>query len=105
MKKGLFIAAFLIGLTCSVNAQEKKAPKDRFANLDLTAQQRTSVDSVRKIFDLKRAEVKKDAALSQEDQKAKLKELTKQQAAQINTILTPEQREQLKEERKKAQSQ
>lgn len=104
MKKGLFIAAFLIGLSCTVSAQEKKAPKDRLANLELTTQQRTSVDSVRKVYDKKRADVKKDAALSKEEQTAKIKELTKEQSTHINAILTPEQRKQLKAEKKKAQS-
>lgn len=101
MKKGLFIAAFLVGLSCTVNAQEKKAPKDRLASLELTTQQKTSVDSVRKVFDKKRAEVKKDAALSQEEQAAKLKEIRKEQNTSINRILTPEQREQLKKESQK----
>lgn len=104
MKKGLFIAAVLVGLSCTVNAQEKKAPKDRLATLGLSTQQQTSVDSVRKVYDLKRAEVKKDAALSKEEQSAKLKELTKEQSGHINAILTPEQRKQLKAERKKQQS-
>lgn len=104
MKKGLFIAAFLIGLSCTVQAQEKKAPKDRLANLELTTQQRTSVDSVRKVYDKKRADVKKDAALSKEEQTAKIKELTKEQSTHINAILTPEQRKQLKAEKKKEQS-
>lgn len=104
MKKGLFIAAVLVGLSCTVNAQEKKAPKDRLASLGLSAQQQTSVDSVRKVYDLKRADVKKDAALSKEEQTAKLKEITKEQNTHINAILTPEQRKQLKAERKKQQT-
>lgn len=104
MKKGLLIAAFLIGVTCTVNAQEKKAPKDRLASLGLTTQQQSSVDSVRKTFDLKRAEVKKDASLSDEQKEAKIKAIRKEQGEQINAILTPDQREKLKEERKKPQS-
>jgi hypothetical protein len=100
MKKRFLIAALITGLSCSVYAQ-KQAPKERLANLNLTEQQKSSVDSVRKAFDKKRAAVKKDATLSQEEQTSKLKEIRKEQNTAINSILTPEQREQLKKESQK----
>lgn len=103
MKKSLFIAAFIIGLSCSVNAQQK-GPKDRLANLNLTEQQKTSVDSLRKVFDKKRADVKKDEAVTEDDKKTKLKDIHKEFNKELNAILTPEQRKQLKEETKAAQS-
>lgn len=101
MKKSLFIAALFVGLSCTVNAQQK-GPKDRLANLNLTEQQKTSVDSLRKVFDKKRADLKKDETVSQDDQAAKLKEIRKEFNKELNAILTPEQREKLKEQAKAA---
>lgn len=87
-------------ISMAASSQDAK-PKDRLANLNLTVQQKTSVDSVRKIYDGKRAEIKKDETLSKEDQAKKMAELRKEQADIINSILTEEQRQELKKQNKK----
>ena len=98
MKKGFLLAAMATVFSLTVNAQQK--PKDRLANLNLTEQQKASVDSVRKIYDGQRADVKKDATVSEEARKEKMKEIRKHQNAAINSILTSEQKKQLKAEAK-----
>lgn len=97
MKKAVLTAVLATIVTLAVNAQKEKA-KDRFANLNLTAQQKTAVDSVRKVYDGQRAELKKDATVSEEARKEKLKTIRKEQSKAINTLLTDEQRKQLKAE-------
>ena len=99
MKKGLFIAIIAAAFSLSANAQEK--PKDRLAGLDLTTQQKASVDSVRKVYDGQRADLKKDASATEEVKKEKMKEIRKAQNEAINSILTKEQKAQLKKEAKK----
>jgi hypothetical protein len=98
MKKGLLLAVVIAAVTLSVNAQEKK--KDRFANLQLTTQQKASVDSVRKIYDGQRATLKNDGSVGEEAKAEKMKQIRKDQNHAINSILTAEQKEQLKKETK-----
>jgi hypothetical protein len=98
MKKGLLLAVVIAAITLSANAQEHK--KDRLADLQLTIQQKASVDSVRKIYDGKRASLKSDATTEAEAKKEKMKQIRKEQNEAINSILTKEQRQQLKKETK-----
>ena len=94
MKKALLFTAITTIISYSASAQA--AGKDRLANIELTAQQKTSIDSVRKSFDEKRSALKKDASLSAEALVTKRKELQKEQVSVVNTFLTTEQRKQIK---------
>jgi hypothetical protein len=99
MKKFFLIAGMITAFSISANCQTAQH-KDRFDGIDLTAQQRTSIDSVRKIYDDKRAEVKKDETLSKEAKAEKMKELRKEQVGIIDGFLTADQKKQLKKEQK-----
>jgi hypothetical protein len=98
MKKELLLAVVIAAITLSANAQEGK--KDRLADLQLTPQQKASVDSVRKIYDGKRASLKSDATTDVEAKKEKMKQIRKEQNEAINSFLTKEQKQQLKKEAK-----
>jgi hypothetical protein len=98
MKKALLIAVVITAASLSAIAQNGK--KDRFANLNLTATQKTSVDSVRKVYDAERAALKNDASIAADAKTEKMKEVRKAQNHAINSILTDEQKQQLKKEAK-----
>ena len=100
MRKVYLIAAFAMALSVTASAQ-KAHKKDRLEGLELTAQQKTSIDSLRKIYEEKNAAIKKDESLSAEDKKEKLKETRKEQTTKVNAVLTKEQLEQIKKEAKK----
>ncbi len=91
MKKNLLITAIITIISYTGSAQA--TDKDRLANIELTAQQKTSIDSVRKIFDEKRTALKKDTSLSAEALVTKRKELQKEQVSVVNWI-TPSVHEQ-----------
>lgn len=97
MKKGLLLAVVIAAVTLTANAQEGNK-KDRLATLQLTTQQKASVDSVRKIYEGQRASLKKDAGVTAEAKTEKLKAVRKEQNNAINSILTKEQKQQLKKE-------
>jgi hypothetical protein len=99
MKKGPLLAVVIAAVSLSANAQEHK--KDRLADLQLTTQQKASVDSVRKIYEGKRASLKSDATTDAEAKKEKMKQIRKEQNEVINSFLTTEQKQQLKKESKK----
>jgi len=99
MKKGLLIAAMITVLSVTANAQAKN--KDRLATLQLTTEQKSSVDSAKKVYDAKRAALKKDANASEETKTEKLKEIRKEQITSINSLLKKEQKQQLKKNSKK----
>ncbi len=90
MKKSLSIAIIITAMSLPAMAQDAKK-KDRFANIDLTAQQKTSIDSVRKIYNDKRTALKKDASVSAEAKTEKMKAIQKEHMSIINTFLTPAQ--------------
>lgn len=97
MKKIISIGVFLMVL--SVGSFAQKAA-DMFTNLNLTEQQKTSVDSVRKTFNKTRKQINSDTTLTAEQKTAKLKDMRKEQTQKIASFLTAEQRQKLKEETK-----
>ena len=101
MKKLVLMAIVATTLSAAAQAQTHQK-KDRLATIGLTPQQKTSIDSVRKIYEEKSSVIKKDAALSREAKQEKLKEVKKEQVAQINTLLTLEQIRKIKKQNKKA---
>lgn len=99
MKKGLIILAILSVISLSANAQANK-PKDRLANVELSPTQRTSIDSVKKVYAEKKKAVKKDASLLKEQQQTKTKALQKEQVMAVNSFLTKKQKKEIKSKNK-----
>lgn len=97
MKKVLLAALLFSAVSFSASAQEKEKSKNKnnFENLNLTAAQKTSIDSIRTVYKAQRDEVKNSSA-SAEEKGAKMKEINHSQMAAINSVLTDDQRKQLK---------
>ncbi len=99
MKNAFSIATMVTILSLSATAQNDKN-KDRLAHIELNAQQKNSVDSVKKAFDEKREVIRKDTSLSKDQRQRKMQDLKKEQNTTINTFLTKGQKKQLKKEKK-----
>lgn len=80
-------------VSLSANAQAHKS-KDRLANIELTATQRTLIESVKKVYDEKKKAVKKNASLSNEQQQTKA--LQKEHVMAINSFLTKKAKKEIK---------
>lgn len=79
---------------------QKNKKKEMMKELDLTKEQRSQMKEFHQSIKLKKETINNDQTLTQEQKQIKLKELHKEQKEKLNTILTPEQKEKLKEERK-----
>lgn len=99
MKKVIAIGIFLMVLSSGSFAQNAA---DRFASLNLTEQQKFSVDSVRKIFNKIRNHIKSDTTLTEEQRTSKIKDMRKEHTQKVLSFLTVEQKQQLKERTKAA---
>ena len=106
--------AALIATSASVFAEDEKpkaperpaarAPGERLKmlteKLGLTEEQQGKIKEIFAKNMPKAKEVREDAALSQEDKRAKMMELRKAEAEEIRAVLTPEQQEKMKALRK-----
>ncbi len=84
-------------------ARAKHAAGDRLKEmtekLALTEEQQGKLKEVFAKYAPKAQEVRKDTALSQEDKRAKMTEIRKSETEEIRALLTPEQKEKMKEMR------
>jgi Spy/CpxP family protein refolding chaperone len=87
------------------NEGKKHQRKEMMKALDLTKEQRAQMKDFHKSMKQQKENINSDNSLSQNQKQDKLKELHKSQMEKLNTILTPEQKEKLKEQRKKAKMQ
>lgn len=99
MKKILFATMLLFATTAIVHAQDgekKKAQwqwnKKTMDELGISADVQTKIDAVKTANDAELKKVKEDGALSDEQRKEKIKELRKKRMADIEALLTPEQK-------------
>ena len=101
----------LIAASTTVFAQDEKpkppaarAPGERLKTLTeklgLSEEQQGKIKAIFEKNAPKAKELREDAALSQEDKRAKLMELRKGEAEEIRAVLTPEQQEKMKALRK-----
>lgn len=103
MKRLFLSLAILIAasLTMQVDAQNKGRdgrPGQRMEKeLNLTADQKQKMESLRSDFGTKMKELKDNAALSKDDKQTKMKELRDQHMAEVNKVLTPDQQAKMKE--------
>lgn len=68
----------------------------KMAELNLSREQKKQVKEIKQNDDAAKNAILNDAALSEEQKKEKLKELRKARQEKIKTMLTPEQKEKLK---------
>ena len=77
-----------------------KRGRDVQKELGLTSDQQQRMQQVRSDFRNKFSSLRSDNSLTQEQKKAKMQELTKQQQSAMKSILTPEQIEKMQSQRK-----
>ena len=106
--------AAILATSASVLAEDEKpkapdrpaarAPGERLKvlteKLGLTEEQQGKIKEIFEKNVPKAKALREDAALSQEDKRAKMMELRKAEAEEIRAVLTPEQQEKMKELRK-----
>ena len=82
------------------NASQKANRKQMMKELDLTKEQRGQMKEFHKSMKQKKEAINNDPSLTEAQKQEKMKDLHKEQKEKMNTILTPEQKEKLKGERK-----
>ena len=103
--KRLFLTAIIaLFLGVASHAQEKKASfsfnKATMEKLGLSADQQQKITEIRKKYGADKKALNADTSLSDDDKKAKAKQMSKETNAAIAAVLTPEQNEQVKEMKK-----
>ena len=68
--------------------------------LNLTKEQQGQMKELHETMKQKKEDIRNDQTLTEAQKKAKMKELHKEQKEKINAILTPEQKEKMKEQKK-----
>ena len=114
----IFVFIFLTSLSAiNVNAQIRRATDstqsvvsnsakrteklETMKGLNLTKQQMSQLKEARRNMKQQKDAINNDQSLSDEQRENKLKDLRKEQKEKLNSILTPEQMEMLREERMK----
>lgn len=82
------------------NSGKKVQQREMMKNLNLTKEQIGQLKEFHRSIKQKKDGIINDATLTEEQRKSKLKELHKEQKEKLNSVLTPEQKEKLREERK-----
>lgn len=115
MKKLLSIALgfSLFALTANAQVERKADPSQKvqradahkkdgkmMKDLNLTQEQKDQMKAFHQSMKQQRDAIKNDASLSQEQKKQKMQELNKTQKEKMNSILTTEQQQKMKTERK-----
>ena len=85
------------------NMVQKNKKKAMMKELNLTKEQRGQMKEFKQSMKQKKADITNDKTLTQEQKQAKLKELHKEKKEKMNSILTPEQREKMKEQEQHSQ--
>jgi len=65
--------------------------KEMMDDLNLTSDQKSQMKSIQESTKQQREAIKNDASLTQDEKKAKMKDLQKSHSQKINSILTPDQ--------------
>ena len=116
--KNLFVLAFFIAFLVSdgtaqvkrevspsqsiqADTMRKNKKKEMMQTLNLTKEQRGQMKEFHQSMKQKKEAVAGDQSLTESQKKEKLKELHKEQKEKMNSILTPEQREKMMEQKKK----
>jgi Spy/CpxP family protein refolding chaperone len=86
--------------TSESNTMKKHKKKEMMKELNLTKEQRGQMKEFHRSMKQKKENINDDQTLTDAQKKAKMEELHKEQKQKMNTILTPEQREKMKEQKK-----
>ena len=83
------------------NSAKRTEKLETINGLNLTKQQMSQLKEARRNIKQQKDAINNDQSLSDEQKENKLKDLRKEQKKKLNSILTPEQMEKLREERMK----
>ena len=100
--KLLSIVIILFLFAINTNAQtkhNKKERKEMMKSLHLTKQQKAELKSFHKSTKQQREAIKSNTALSQEQKKEKVEQMQKERHDKLESILTPEQKQKMREMR------
>ncbi len=86
----------------ATNTDKKDNRVEMIQSLNLTKEQQGQLKEFHRSMKQQKEAIDNDASLTTEQKEAKMKALHKEQKEKLNSILTPEQMEQLKEQRKNA---
>jgi Spy/CpxP family protein refolding chaperone len=86
--------------TSQSNAVQKNKKKEMMKELNLTKEQRGQMKEFHKSMKQKKEDINNDNTLTEAQKKDKMKELHKEQKEKMKAILTPEQKEKMKEQKK-----
>jgi protein CpxP len=86
----------------ATNSDKKSEKLEMIKSLNLSKEQMGQLKEFRRSVKQMKEDINNDPHLNEEQKQTKLKELHKGQKQKLDAILTPEQREQLKRERKNA---
>lgn len=81
------------------NAMNRPGHKDMLKDLDLTKEQRIKLKEIRQANMAKKEAIENNSRLTEQERKKQLKDLQKEQAKNIQAILTDEQKEKFKAKR------
>ena len=84
------------------NTDKKNNRIEMMQSLNLTKEQQAQLKEFHRSMKQQKEAIDNDASLTTEQKEAKMKALHKEQKEKLNSILTPEQMEQLKQQRKNA---
>ena len=87
------------------NMVKKNKKKAMMKDLNLTKEQQGQLKEFKRSMKQKKEDINKDQTLTEAQKKAKLKELHKEKTQKMNSILTPEQREKMKEQKQNPEKQ
>ena len=105
MKKVILTMVLAFGLSVIVNAQEAKKYNplsiEAMEEVNATAEQKQKFNDLVKEFQEKQKEIRSNSALSAEEKKTKMSELSRYRVTTYyNQILTPQQAKQIREKHK-----
>lgn len=78
---------------------DQQSRKDRLKELDLSREQKMKLKEIREANKTAKEAIENNTQLTEQDKKKQLRTLQKEQAKQVQAILTPEQREKFKSSR------
>ena len=91
--------------TSQSNTTQKNKKKEMMKELNLTKEQRAQMKEFHQSMKQKKEDINNDQTLTEEQKKIKMQELHKEQKHKMNAILTPGQREKMKEQKKNSKMQ
>jgi mevalonate kinase len=98
--KSIFFLFLLFAFTLNADAQKKdhkKAKKEMVKQIHLTRQQKKEMKTFKATIKQERETIKRNTALTEQQKKEQLGQLKKEKHAKLETILTAEQKEKLKQ--------